>query len=170
MLKCKCNNARWWGEEEIVRNLHPLSVSHTYPRMHTVSHISLWTACAEKSLRWVTAILFKCLFVCICVCVCMYYLPVWVNHFILPHSGMCTFVFFLFIYQTICSCCISHTHFPRILNLMPNLTTPHHTAPCVPYCVSVCKFLEFKNSSRGSSQQNRQAIRFALLGCSQGAP
>lgn len=51
---------------------------------------------------------------------------------------MCTFVFFLFIYQTICSCCISHTHFPRILNLMPNLTNPHHTAPCVPYCVSVC--------------------------------
>lgn len=167
-----------------MRNLHPLSLTlfHTHPRTHTVSHISLTTACAEKSLRWVTAILFKCLCVClfvhVCVCVCIHYLPVWVNHFILPHSGMCTYVFFLFIYQTICSCCISHTHFPRILNLMPNLThpPPHCTlcsflAVCMCVCVCLCKFLEFKNSSRGSiQQQSRQAIQFALLGCSQGAP
>lgn len=50
---------------------------------------------------------------------------------------MCTYVFFLFIYQTICSCCISHTHFPRILNLMPNLT---HPAPHCPLCsfLAVC--------------------------------
>lgn len=137
-----------------------LSRYPTHPRTHTVSHISLWTACAEKSLRWVTAILLKCLCVClfVYVCVCMYYLPVWVNHFILPHSGMCTYVFFLFIYQTICSCCISHTHFPRILNLMPNLThpAPHCTLCSLQVlCVSVCKFLEFKNSNRGSSQQSR---------------
>lgn len=75
MLKCKCNNARWWGgggvEEEIVRDLHPhsLSLPHTSTHAHSLAYFTVNSLC-----RKIIALgnghsvkVFVCLFICICV-------------------------------------------------------------------------------------------------------
>lgn len=98
-----------------------------------------------------------CLCVGMCVCVCVYILYMWKTR---------SYVSLLFIYQTICSCCISHTHFPRILNLMPNLMCHTHThkyTHAINTSVCVCKFLKFKNSKTKSSQQSAVSISARIV-------
>lgn len=89
-------------EWEIYTHSLSLTLFHTHPRTHTVSHISLTTACAEKSLRWVTAILFKCLSVClfvhVCVCVSAFTICLCEWTTLYCHTRVCVRMYFSYLF------------------------------------------------------------------------